>query len=1020
MERFLAALIDRPVAVSASYLLVGVFAIGAVLRLPVELLPSLRYPALAVWTALPDVAPEQVERTVTEPVEQAVSGLAGLRSMASRSQLGGSLVRLDFGWNADVELAGLELREKLERLAGVLPATAGRPLVLHIDPGARPILVFALSPASGAAEDPEALLAVKEVAREVVARRLESLEGVARARVTGAFERQIEVTVDAQRLAAYDLDIEGVAASLAAANVSLAGGVLRRGPFLSSVEVSGELRDAADVATTLVSAPGQPPVVLGDVAAVRTTQQPRRGLARLDGKEALLVLVERTAEANTVRTAGAVRAAIDGLARDLPGVRFDAVIDESVFISTAIGNVVSTLVGGALLTTLVLLFFVRRPVALAATAIAVPAGLALTLVLFDLLGVSFNLISLSGLALGVGLLLDNSTVVAENIASRREEGLPARLAAARGTAEVAGPITISTLTTAIVFLPITFVEGLAGRLFRDQSLAVVLSVGASLVAALTLVPLIAARDRSSSAERVSERTLGPALRSYEALLALCLRHRRATLAATAALLLGATALALELPRETVPHTEMGRLHAELGLPTDAGLELVSQRAAALEAAVGGWPEVTHVLAELGERDDAQLELEPRPPYRAELTVMLRPGSAEEPLLERLRQLHRPSDLALEARSGRPQLETLLTSGGAELAIDLGASHRGLAEAALPDLLERLTRRGELASVARREPESVAAYRLVVDHEAVVRFGASPRLLQSHLEAAVRGHEATRVRRVNDEVPVVLRAPSIDSIERLLAVSVPVRSGRLPLSSLVRVEPIRVPAVLLRSEQAPVLRLSADVAPGATLQGAVAAIERDLASLPPTVRGSVGGANQAFRSSLAAVAKTLALSVLLVFLLLAAQFDSFLLPVVILSAVPLAFIGIVPALALSGQSWNLMSLTACVVVVGVVDNDAIVKVDFIHRARRSGLAVEEAILAAGKARFRPIVINTVTAVLGLTPLALWGGQGGQLQASMAITIVGGLVGATALTLLVVPVIYALLLPDRSAMKPTGGT
>lgn len=1010
MESLIGALLRRPVGVTAFYILILALAAAAIARLPVALLPALRYPALVVWTAYPEVAPDQVERAVTEPIEEVVAGSPGLTKITSRSQLGGSLVRLDFGWNTDLDLAALMIREKLDRLAGLLPESTERPLVLRVDPGDRPVLVLGVSGkrAPGASLPPSdggELLHLKQVARDVIARRLEQLDGVAQVRVTGGYEPEIKVLVSPVKMAAYGIELERIAEALRQANVSFSGAGVRQGPFRYAVEVRGEFRDAAEVAATVVSAPDRAPVRLREVADVQERTVQRRGLVRLDGRETLLLLIERRPDANTVQTAREVRKALLELRSQLPGVELEPVVDESVFIEAAIGWLVVDLVCGGVLTILVLLIYLRRPVALAAVAVAVPLSLALTLVLFDLLGITFNLISLSGLALGVGLLLDNSTVVVENIARLREAGMTALAAACRGTAEVASPITASTLTTVAVFFPITFIEGLAGRLFRDQSLAIVCSVLSSLFIALTVVPVIAAYDRSVVS--LTGRPRGPGLRLYEKALSWCIGHRKATLVAAAALLAASGWVAVRLPREAVPpENEEGRLEAALTLPTDADLDLVSARAQTVEEVVAHWPGVVHVLADLGERDDARLDLDPRPVYRGDLTLVLAAGTPSRMILQQLHQLKIAPDASLEARPVRQQLGSLLITSESDLVIDIVSGARRDAEDAAAPLLAALRSLPELINLARSDPEGVPAYRIELDRDAIARFQVRATTIQTYLEAAARGREATRLLTANEEVPIVLHARAVDSIDRLLAERVPTGTGLLPLGKFVQAEPVRLPAVLLRSSQGPVVRLTADLAPGTPLQEAVHAVEKRVASagLSSSVRVHVGGANEAFRESLKAVGKSLLLSLLLVYLILGIQLESLLQPVVILSAVPLAATGIVLSLAVTGQSWNLMSLTACIVVVGIVDNDAIVKVDFINQGLRQGLGLEDAIHAAGRNRFRPIVMNTMTATLGLLPLALGIGQGGNLQASLAITIIGGLLSATALTLLVVPVVY----------------
>jgi HAE1 family hydrophobic/amphiphilic exporter-1 len=1001
VKTFIAHLLRRPVGVTAFYILLSAFSVMALVRLPVALLPSLSYPALLIWTSWPEVAPEQVERGLTMPVEQAVAGVQGMKSVTSRSQLGGSLVRLDFGWNTDLDYAALDVRQKLDRLAGFLPDQAERPLVLGVEPSERPILVLALSALDAYRHTPDGPIDLKRLGEDVVARRLEQLDGIARVRVTGGYEREIQVEISPDRMAAYGVSLLQIERALQDANVSLTGGTLQKGPFRYAIEVSGEFRNAEEVAAAVISEQGKPPVRLSEVAAVREGVARRRGLVRFDGREVLLLLVDLRPGANTVRTAAEARQAVDELRPELPGIALDVVVDESAYIEAAIDGVVQSLVWGGLLSVLVLLLFVRRLRLLVAVAVAVPLSLALTLLLFDLLGVTLNLISLSGLALGVGLLVDNSVVVVENIARWREKGLSPYDAAAQGAAEVAGAITTSTLTTLAVFVPLTLVEGLAGRLFRDQSLAVACSVGASLLVALTVVPLIAARDRSNAFVGVGRHS--PGLTLYEAVLEHCLARPKRVVVGTLAFLIVTVFLAFGLEREVVPEADEGRVEVQLTLPPDVDLSLMSARSAGVETALSDLPGVEHVLADLGERDDARLDIEPRPPYVGDLTVVMAPGAESQGVLQQLSGQPAAPDLKVEARPVKTQLEALLVSGESDLVIDLVAEQRAEAEAAVPTLLTALSKRPELANVSRSDPEGVPAYDLQFDRDALVRLGAQPEVLDSYLEATARGREATQLNRMREQIPVVLRAAA-GSVEELLAERVPTEAGMLPLGTFVRAEPVRLPAVLQRHGQAPVVRLLVDLAPGVGLaQGIVAVRSAVEVALPAGVRNRIGGANQAFRESLGAVGWSLLLSVVLMYLILATQFESLRQPLIVLSMLPLALGGAALALAITGQSWNLMSLTACVMLVGIADNDAILKVNFVNRRRQEGLSLKEAIRQAGHDRFRPIVMAMVTTVMGLLPLSLGWGAGGSLQAPLAVAIVGGLLVATGMTLVVVPVV-----------------
>ena len=1015
MRRFVETVLSRPVGVTAFYIVLAALGGVALLRLPVALLPSLSYPALLVWTSFPEAPPDQVERTVTRPVEEVLAGLSGLREMSGRSQIGGSLVRLDFGWNQDLDLATLEVRQKLDRLVGTLPDAAERPLVLGFDPSDRPVMVLALSfDKLGRPGGHGGLVRLRRLGDEVVARRLEQLDGVSRVRVTGGDSPQLEVRVDPARLVSLGLELKDVETALREANVSVAGGTLEKGPFRYAVEVSGEFHDAVDVAGTIISPPDQPPVRLTDVADVRRSTLPRQGMVRYDGCEVLLLEIERRPDANTIRSAEEIRAALGGLRNRLEGVVLEVVVDESVFVRTAVDGVLQALGWGGCLAILVLLIFLRRPRTLLAVAISVPVSLAIALLFFDLLEISLNLISLSGLALGVGLLVDNSIVVAENIARFRERRFGAAEAAVRGTAEVAPAIAASTLTTLAVFLPLSIVEGLAGRLFADQSLAVVCSVAASLLVALTIVPLICSRDRTVRQFRSVGPAAAPGLAAYERCLRVCLsRPRRVVVGALLFLVLSGAA-AWWLPREVVPRTDEGRIELLLRLPPDASLSLLSARSKEIEESLWRVPGIDHVLADLGLRDDAWLDLTPRPPYEGELTVVLKQGTSTRETLARIRSLSTSPPTRLMARPVRTQIETLLVEEEADLILDLVSEDRTRTEAVLDRLIARLGTQPALSRAVRSDAERVPAYDLRLHHDALARLGVTAATLDSYLEAVTRGREITRLLHTREAIPVVLRlaARGSGSLEALLAERVPTRGSSLPVGTFVEPEERFLPAVLTRQDRAPVLRALIDLAPGVALQEGIGRVtEAVTAEVPPEIRATVRGANEAFREALAAMGWTLLLSVALVYLILAAQFECPWRPLVVLSVVPLAIGGVALTLRLTGQSWSLMSLTGCVVLVGLAVNDAIVKVDFVRRRQREGSDLRSALEEAGRDRYRAILMTTLTTVLGLTPLALGLGAGGRFQAPLAIAIAGGLTISTALTLLVVPVVYQFIDPSR---------
>jgi len=1011
MKPFISSCLNRPVAVTAFYILVMVLAVVAYVRLPVALLPDLRYPGLVVWTSYPDVPPDRVERAVTERIEQAVAGTAGLTRITSRTLLGGSLVHMQFGWNSDLDLALLDVRENLDRLGDMFPREASRPAVLHLDPGDRPIMVIALrSRDELIGEDrPEDLVKLKRTGRDLIARRLEQLGDVARVQVTGGFERRIEVEIDPDQKLAYGISLNQIASELEGSNVALQGGVIRRGPFRYPVEISGEFKGTEDIAETIISTRNNIPIRLRDVAQVRDGVADRRGMVRLDGAETLLLLVERKADANVVRAVEEIRTALSQLEEEYEQISLEVIVDESEFIKAAIGGVTQAILIGGILAILVLFIFLRRFRALLAAAVAVPLSLGCTLVFFEPLNITFNLISLSGLALGAGMLVDNAIVVIENITRLREKGQSLLEAARNGVSEVAGAITASTLTTIAVFLPITLVEGLAGRLFRDQSLAVVCSLLASLLVALTIVPLIVSRGKSIEGQTLHVSNIGSRwLARYESALSWSLDHRWTVMMFCALLLMGAGVLIVNLPREVIPKTEQGRVDVRITLPTDAGLDMVAARAGDIETQVKsrGWAE--RILSDLGERDQARLDLDPRPPYEGDITLLLARGQRADETLLAMESLNLPNDVSIKAHRVETQLEQLLMVSDADLLIDLVSEDRRDAEAVVGLVQQQLGIRPELANVRRTDAVSVPTYQLTFKRDVMNRYGVNTRTLTAYLEAGARGNVATTLKTVNEEVPIVIRSRYIDSIDRLLAEQIPAREGLMPISAFVIAESLPLPAALVRVGQASVVRLTADISPGYDLRRSINAVNEATARvLPVTVQSRVGGSVEVFQQSLFGVALSLALSLLLVYLILAAQFENLLQPLIILVSVPLAGAGVAFVLGITGQSINLMSLMGTVVLVGIVVNDAIIKTDFINQRRAAGMPTREAILVAGHDRVRPILMTTITTVLGLLPLAMGFGQGAELRAPLAIAIVGGLTSASLLTLFIVPVLYSIV-------------
>jgi len=1096
----------RPVATWMVYLAIAVLGGVSFARLPIDLLPDVSFPALAVWTSYPDAGPAEVERFITERVEASLSRVPGVRRVSSRSREGQSLVRLQFYWGTDMEFAMLHVRERLDNL-GDLPETAERPVILSSDPTSEPVLSLAVSGAP--------LAELRDLSQAVFKRRLEQLDGVALASVTGGPRREMQVVVDPERLAVHGLTIADVTKALDRANYSAPGGTIRRGRFRYSLRTLGEFQSIQQLGAVVIDRPeGGGVVRLSAVARVSEGEAERETLARFDGHPAIGLLVYKESGSNTVRVSERVQEVLDQLRAEFPGVRIEVAANQARFIRDAIWGVVQALLFGGLLAFLVLFLFLRDPRYPVAIGLAIPISVMAAFALCYLFDVSLNVMSLGGLALGVGMLVDNSIVVLENVFRHREEGRGPRTSASLGAREVAGAITASTLTTIAVFGPVLYVKGVAGALFADLSLAVTFSLLASLLVALTLLPVLAARFGGSeggagkvggtsgaggvvggegapgnaSANRppagvstsiirragrrihsfasaagpwtgaaaayvarsvrltfadlfgwigravgkvthrplaAFDRGFAAFARSYERWLAWSLEHRAQVLMLAAGGLAVALGIGALLPRSLMPRVDEGAFRVALELPVGTPLEQTAQVAERLEKALLRDPQVAAVFTRVGRARDAELATrEITGLNSAALEVRLAGGASSTRVADRFR-----------AAAGKlgvdPRFVSVETSRATSLGRAIGLGEADLAVRVRGEKLDELLAVAESASARMAGLSRVTDVRLdlqrtqpeleiTVDREAASRYGFSVREVADAIEAYLRGAETERpYTEFADKIDIRVSVP--EDARRQLSDVLALTHGGVPIRELVHARQTYGPVEIRRSDQNRTVQVLADVRAGG-LGGAVRQVESALVGLPrPTLtRVEVGGENEEMRASFRSLLFAFGLALFLVLLILAAQFESFVQPLVVLVAVPLAAIGAMPALWLTGDGLNAMSGIGLVILVGIVVNDAIVKVDFINQQRAAGASKRRAILEAGRLRLRPIVMTTVTTVFGLLPMALGWGAGADLRAPLAVVVIGGLLSSTFLTLIVVPVVYSLLVAPGEAVAGSAAT
>lgn len=1098
----------RPVAVAMFILAIVLLGSISLARLPIDLLPEVSFPRLVVYTGYPDVAPAEIERLVTELVEQQAATVPRVEKVYSVSQEGVSLVTLRFAWGTNMDFAALNLREKLDNIRYALPESAARPTILRVDPQAEPIMTISLTGGAG-------LLDNKQVAETVFRRRLEQLDGVAQASVTGGLDRQIQVEGNPMLMQAYDITWTQLIGALDRANYSALGGTVMQGRYRYPLRALGEFQNVDEIREVVVATntAGRDPsgaaggadgddspqfgqVRVRDVAQVIDGFKDREEIARYNGQEAVGLLVFKESGANSVAVSEMVRETLDLLAAQYPEFTSEVASDQATFISESIDNVLQALLLGGVLAFIVLFFFLRDPRYPVAIALAIPVSLIATFGLMDAFDVSLNIMSLGGLALGVGMLVDNSIIVLENIFRHRQSGMSTVEAAALGAEEVQGAITAATLTTISVFGPIIYVRGVAGELFGALSLAVAFSLLASLAAALTLLPTMAARFGRTGEEEenvaprlagqadekrpppdeflprllwklanwidrgvrllvlipfwlfkmplsigaqlvrfwielvgkvltfvfspvfgVFDRLFGVFAEWYHGVLARALDRRASVLLISVGALGGCVLLALGLDRDLLPRVDQGSFSVRMELEEGTRLEATAEATATLEAALLADDEVAAVFSHIGRDVQARGdEGHAAGLHTATLQIRLDDDAVTEEVVERAQSvtsLFPPGALSFETGQATA-LGRMLGGSEADIAVRLLGPDLGVAHGIARQVWERLSEVSEIRNVRIGSERGQPQFQIFIEKEAAARYGIDPQRIAQTIQTALLGSRATEFVDFDRKIAVMVRLP--DALRHEAATLNELLVDGIPLRELVSVRDTLGPAEIRREGQGRVVTVYADVASGG-LGNAILAVENAIADVetPFNLGIEVGGENEEMRRSFRDLAFAFGLALLLVYMILAAQFESFVHPFTILMAVPLALVGAILALALTGQGLNTMSLIGVVILVGIVVNDAIVKVDFINQGLARGRSLRDAILEAGVVRLRPIVMTTVTTVLGLFPMALGLGRGADLRAPMAISVIGGLLVATALTLIVVPVVYAVVEDFRRMWK-----
>ncbi len=1061
IRAFIAATVVRPVTTTMVTLTVLVFGLVAALRLPIELLPELSYPTITVRTIHADAAPVEIEELVTRPIEERVGAVPGIVKVESVSREGQSDVILDFAWGTPMDQALADVREKLDRVT--LPTTAARPVLLRYDPSQEPVMRLALVPrdrASAAALDAGDLAVLRDAADRTVKRALEKIAGVAAVEIHGGEEEEVAVILDPARLQALDVGAEAVVAALQRDNINMPGGAVDEGDNRYLVRTLHEARTPEELAEIIVRSAGGRELRIRDVATVRRAPVEREEMSLVNGALAVELAIFREGDANLVAVAEAVRQAMPRV--PVPsGHELIVLADHAEFIESSIDEVIDNTLIGSLLAIAVLLFFLRELRATLVIALAIPVSLLATFVPLRAFGVSLNVMSLGGLALGVGMLVDNSIVVLEAIARVRDErvatgavldGAARRRIAVDGTAQVAASVIASTLTTVAVFLPMAFVEGIAGQLVRDLSLSVSFSIVSSMLLSLTLVPVIQGigggdgTPTDTPAPRwsiaglltipvalivrgvaMAVRATGWILstvarpvtsawdaveRSYPHVVRAAVRRPWLILMIALGVCVFAVPLADRHGRTVLPELDQREFHVQFELPQGAPL---ARTAAAIEAAsqaIAGDPEVELQFARVGSVTQAgSAGGEVLGTHLGQLDVRIRvergatPTTIESRLIGQIVAANPESEAKLSV--GYPTLVAFGPPIEIRLFADDERRSANLAKAILPEL----RRIPALAEVIPDDLEGRPEVRVAFDRERLGRIGLTVDMAAKAVSRAIAGEVATQLHTADRQLDVRVRLPLADrtNADDVAAIIVGFAGGvPVRLDAVAEVRPGRGAAEIRRIDGRRGQRLRARV-DGVNLGGVADEVQAVLDAHhgdDPGVSAVLSGQAGQLESSLTSILFTAALSIFLVYVVMAATFESLLHPLLILFTVPLAVAGVAIGCDIAALPISAMVGIGVIVLGGIVVNNAIVLISAINDRRGAGMDLREAVIDAGRVRLRPILMTTLTTVLGLLPMSFGLGDGAALRQPLAVSIMSGLSSATLLTLVVIPAVYVL--------------
>ncbi len=1002
--------IHRPVTTFMVF--VGIVLIGLVsfLRLSIDMLPEIDLPSVSIVTSYQGVGPEEIETLLTEPIEQAVSTVQGVERIESYSIEGRSRVQLQFAWGTSLESAVNDVRAAVERIRDEMPEEADAPVVFKFDLSSFPIMMISLS---GDMEP----WRLRQFADETISYQLERVPGVAAVDIRGGDKREIHVNLNVDRLAAYGLTAADIVAAVARDNINLSAGNMRESGKEVIIRALGEYQDVTQIADVVLADRNGQLIKVGDVAEVVDSSEEPINAVFVDGEPGIRLSVSKLSGANTVEVADRVQAEIKRINRDYPNLELKPMFDTSSYIRNSISNVEQGILFGAGLALLVLFLFLRTVRATFTIAVSIPVAVIGTFALMYLGDFTLNMITFGGLALGIGMIVDNAIVVLENIQRYREQGMERRSAAIRGSREVSTAIIASTITTVCIFIPVLFQEGFAGIFFKEMALVVTFALVCALLAALTLVPVLASLSGRRTNKAISKEIpwLNRLQDAYGRLLDKALRHKRLVYLTALFSLIGSLLLSPLIGQELMPQGDQGdvRIDAELpvGSPLDKTIAVVNEVSARAKAAV---EETEAVMGVAGPPGNYSTAGKNGVSVRLMLVDLNHRNRSDQEIANALRPvMNKIPDLKARIRASEGFfLFRMLRGGGERLSVEIRGYDLAVASVLAQQVANRMENVAGITDLDIDRKEGNREAVVLIDPAKAADLGLTVGGIGQELSTYLLGTGATYFRQSGDEFRILVRLREsdrfhTDQLERLPLMT---NDGRtIQLGDVAKVERSEGPVSIRRLNQERVVTVSAGFA-DVDLGSIVDQVSKSISDLPIPEGFSIsmGGEFEEQQKTFSQLLVGLILAIALVYMVMASLFESLLHPLVMLLSIPFALIGIILTLLLTGTTLNMNSFLGAIVLVGVVVNNAIVLVDYINLLRREhGLELVAAVTEGGRRRLRPILMTTLTTTLALVPVALGIGEGSEMQAPLARVIIGGLLSSTLITLVFIPCLYVSL-------------